>query len=930
MAIPNQIEIANTTNNVTVQTNNNQITVVNESKNIDISVLQPAFNVIQVAMPGPQGPQGPSGDTPTFNTSSFATTGSNNFIGNQIITGSVSILGSGVSMPFQIISGSVPLMFISSSGKISFGTPNINRGQVTFFGQSTNPYVDGNGQLAIISDVGTSVSSSGFGGTIVFGGSISSTDSNRTFASIVGFKENDINNNRAGYLGFGVRSGVGGTSDIFERMRINSLGNVGIGTGGNISASLHISGSSNSALLEIDSPAINNILFVSGSGNIGIGTSNPAFRLEVSGSIRSSFSTGFNNTTTDGGLILTNPVVGSVAMGVTSDGALRIKNNLIGTAFINASNQIWIQGNDIYAFNNTGIILRSNITNTTSTNDGSLIVRNTVNYTNASHIYNALSITSTITGSAGVVGRGLYVNPTLTSSIDFRAIETTAGNVLFQSGSTPLLFVSGSGRVGIGTTTPAYSLDITGTSRITSGLTSTGTNYLGINYLATNASINSAGDPNIHKFNNDLIINAGGSPQSIYMYTNNTLVLSVKNNVNIGILTSTPFSDIPTVGTGSIDLGNSNSNITVGGFTVLGKANINGYGAVGSNYYLDNSNALRRRYADHSSMLVFNVGGFDFVNGGSGAAGSIISTSTLATLDRFGNFTIGNGSTTLGARIGIKGSGATASTTTLRVENSNASASLVVLDNGNVGVGTIAPASRLDVASGSVIFRNDLNNSQFVQIAGIHSDGRQAMFDSSGNRILSWRPNSIAAVGPSTGYITAGGLSGMIGWRINDTLPYIGGMYVGTDSQTGGTHKSLKIITGETGGTSGHVDLETISMVGNVNTGIRPHLRISADKFIVGSNTNTNGIPSIPTMTITGSNVGIGTPSPIFNLDVSGSGRFTNGLTVTGSLILSPSSSFIFPLTASLLPSIPTGSAYWSGSFLFIWDGVQYRSSSFS
>jgi hypothetical protein len=57
-----------------------------------------------------------------------------------------------------------------------------------------------------------------------------------------------------------------------------------LGAGRNPSASLHISGSSNSALFEIDSPAVNNILFVSGSGNVGIGTGNPTYALEVSGS----------------------------------------------------------------------------------------------------------------------------------------------------------------------------------------------------------------------------------------------------------------------------------------------------------------------------------------------------------------------------------------------------------------------------------------------------------------------------------------------------------------------------------------------------------------------------------------------------------------------------------------------------------------------
>jgi hypothetical protein len=59
-----------------------------------------------------------------------------------------------------------------------------------------------------------------------------------------------------------------------------------LGAGRNPSASLHISGSSNSALFEIDSPTANNIIFVSGSGNVGIGTGTPTATLHVSGSAR--------------------------------------------------------------------------------------------------------------------------------------------------------------------------------------------------------------------------------------------------------------------------------------------------------------------------------------------------------------------------------------------------------------------------------------------------------------------------------------------------------------------------------------------------------------------------------------------------------------------------------------------------------------------
>jgi hypothetical protein len=52
----------------------------------------------------------------------------------------------------------------------------------------------------------------------------------------------------------------------------------------------------------------------------------------------------------------------------------------------------------------------------------------------------------------------------------------------------------------------------------------------------------------------------------------------------------------------------------------------------------------------------------------------------------------------------VKGSGATSATTALRVENTNASVSLVVLDNGYVGIGTASAAYNLDV-SGSTMLR---------------------------------------------------------------------------------------------------------------------------------------------------------------------------------------------------------------------------------
>jgi hypothetical protein len=80
-----------------------------------------------------------------------------------------------------------------------------------------------------------------------------------------------------------------------------------------------------------------------------------------------------------------------------------------------------------------------------------------------------------------------------------------------------------------------------------------------------------------------------------------------------------------------------------------------------------------------------------------------------------GNFTLQNGGTFTdnGYRLDVigstrvKGAGTTSATTALTVQNANASSSLVVLDNGNVGMGISTPNYRLDV-SGSGNFTNNL------------------------------------------------------------------------------------------------------------------------------------------------------------------------------------------------------------------------------
>lgn len=242
------------------------------------------------------------------------------------------------------------------------------------------------------------------------------------------------------------------------------------------------------------------------NGNVTIqsgGTFTDAgFKLDVNGSVRSKFATGYNLTTTDGSLVLTSSNDGNVALGVTTDLMLRVKLNPIGINFSSNGTQLIIAGNRVYAFNNDGVLINSNVSNTTSTTNGSLIINNTVNYVNIAHIYTAQTINPTITGLAGGVARGIYINPTLTAAADFRAIETTAGKVVFNGGN-----------VGIGTSTPATALEVAGNIK----LSATGQqlqDFNGNNLIRNSAGTLTVGNAAIN-INMALTVGTGGATVNI-------------------------------------------------------------------------------------------------------------------------------------------------------------------------------------------------------------------------------------------------------------------------------------------------------------------------------------------------------------------------------------------------------------------------------
>jgi len=108
--------------------------------------------------------------------------------------------------------------------------------------------------------------------------------------------------------------------------------------------------------------------------------------------------------------------------------------------------------------NGSGSLRTTGEITTTDNQTKSIInINNLVPSTSASfNTLNGFAFTSAITQTTGTI-RGLFINPTLNASTDFRAIETTRGDVLLATTS---------GNVGIGTTAPVTKLQVNGVTAL--------------------------------------------------------------------------------------------------------------------------------------------------------------------------------------------------------------------------------------------------------------------------------------------------------------------------------------------------------------------------------------------------------------------------------------------------------------------------------
>jgi hypothetical protein len=222
---------------------------------------------------------------------------------------------------------------------------------------------------------------------------------------------------------------------------------------------------------------------------------------------------------------------------------------------------------------------------------------------------------------------------------------------------------------------------------------------------------------------------------------------------------------------------------------------------IGTNAPLDTINAKgvirASRTDDTNSHLTMSAeGGFGRITaiGGIGVHLNEASTTVLQVLS--GNVTIGNGTTGLGARVGIKGSGSTSATTSLLVQNSAGAASLQVTDDGSVfNYGKNAVTS--NTAFGRLALNSNTSGGENTAV-GVGA-GQALTAGSSNTAIGNGALTSLqsgqrnVAIGVNSMQLTAStaGSNVAIGWRSLVTGNGSGNTAVGTETFAGGFSNSV-------------------------------------------------------------------------------------------------------------------------------------------
>jgi len=475
-------------------------------------------------------------------TSSFATTGSNNFVGNQTVTGSISISGSGIQAPLQVWSGSTSLLYVSSSGRIGISNNSPASQLQLNFNQNSVTQNDNNGFLLANSSLAT-VGLQSISPGLVWQGNGWKTNTTPAsqdvrFRADVLPVQGTTNPNATWTLASSINGGAyvnryqtstAGTHTFYDAsgtslLTLNNTGTITMGNG-QISSLASIS-----AYSQLKS---------------GTNTATAAYRTTNAGSdVTPTAFFGASETNTAGTLAYATDVTNGISF-TAANGTRQIARAGINIASL--TNTAGSESGDMTFLTQTGgtaMAERMRISGT-----GNLLINTTTDGTYK------LDVNGTARVSTSVESPIIRGNTTASGTLTLQSTSNaTKGKLLFGTSA----YDEVNNRLGIGTTSPVYALDVNGTVNIVSGqqLLLAGASLTPGNrftigntsaYKTTNAGSNLNGLMS-------LAANGGGAGQAALFYdfqNSNGLVFGAGNGtaqiaragINIASLTNTAGSE---------------------------------------------------------------------------------------------------------------------------------------------------------------------------------------------------------------------------------------------------------------------------------------------------------------------------------------------------------------------------------------------------